>query len=155
VAIGTIPVCCRSTGRLGRGNGFWREKGVNGYCRGQRHFFTFRGENIKLPKDELVSFQVEGGSNLKMPNIKSFINLEGLLSQGKINEQLRELKRLGDLKALEEKSEEELKKLFNKATLKAQAQKWNEHEAKKAKMIEDFKHQISFRADPLPITKMS
>nr|GEU55547.1 uncharacterized mitochondrial protein AtMg00810-like [Tanacetum cinerariifolium] len=80
-------------------------------------------ENIKPPKDELVSFQVEGGFNLKMPNIKSFINLEGLLSQGKIDEQLMELKRLGDLKALEEKSEEELKKLFNKATLKAQAQK--------------------------------
>nr|GEW10034.1 hypothetical protein [Tanacetum cinerariifolium] len=63
------------------------------------------------PKDELVSFQVEGGFNLKMLNIKSFITPEGLLSQEKIDKQLRELKRLGDLKAQEEKSEEELKKL--------------------------------------------
>nr|GEV88719.1 retrovirus-related Pol polyprotein from transposon TNT 1-94 [Tanacetum cinerariifolium] len=63
------------------------------------------------PKDELVSFQVEGGFNLKMLNIKSFITPEGLFSQEKIDKQLKELKRLGDLKAQEEKSEEELKKL--------------------------------------------
>ncbi|GKB17224.1 hypothetical protein Tco_0851147 [Tanacetum coccineum] len=40
-------------------------------------------------------------------------------------------------------------------TLKAQAQKWTEHEAKKAKMMEEYNHQISFRADKLPITKIS
>ncbi|GJW42783.1 hypothetical protein Tco_0071582 [Tanacetum coccineum] len=98
----------------------------------------------KPPRNELVSFQEKGGFNHKMPNIKSFITLEGLLSQDKIDEQLRELKRLGDLKAQEEKLEEELRKMFNQATLKAQAQKWTEHEAKKAKMIKDFNHQISF-----------
>ncbi|GJZ72434.1 hypothetical protein Tco_0636285 [Tanacetum coccineum] len=32
-------------------------------------------------------------------------------------------------------------------TLKAQAQKWTEHEAKKAKIMEEYNHQISFRAD--------
>ncbi|GKG45135.1 hypothetical protein Tco_0495213, partial [Tanacetum coccineum] len=41
------------------------------------------------------------------------------------------------------------------ATLKARAQKWTEHEAKKAKMIEEYNHQIFFRADPLPITMIS
>ncbi|GKA74030.1 hypothetical protein Tco_0780332 [Tanacetum coccineum] len=38
---------------------------------------------------------------------------------------------------------------------KPQAQKWTEHEAKKAKMMEEYKHQISFRADQLPIIKIS
>ncbi|GJZ24009.1 retrovirus-related pol polyprotein from transposon TNT 1-94 [Tanacetum coccineum] len=67
----------------------------------------------------------------------------------------QEQKRISDLKAKKEKSEQELKKMFNQATLKAQAQKWIEHKAKKAKMIEEYKHQISFRADQLPITKIS
>ncbi|GKD33384.1 hypothetical protein Tco_1248893 [Tanacetum coccineum] len=46
---------------------------------------------------------------------------EGPLSQEKINEQLRELKRLADLKAEQDKSEQELRKMFNQATLKAHA----------------------------------
>nr|GEV55366.1 hypothetical protein [Tanacetum cinerariifolium] len=37
----------------------------------------------------------------------------------------------------------------------AQAQKWTEHEAKKVKMMEEYNHLISFRADQLPITKIS
>ncbi|GJW58119.1 hypothetical protein Tco_0104850 [Tanacetum coccineum] len=45
--------------------------------------------------------------------------------------------------------------MFNQATLKAQAHKWTEHEAKKAKMIEEYKHHISFKADQLPITKIT
>ncbi|GKF74599.1 hypothetical protein Tco_0220931, partial [Tanacetum coccineum] len=69
--------------------------------------------------------------------------------------QIKELKRISDLKAEKEKSEQELRKLLNPATLKAQAQKWTEHEAKKAKMMEEYNHQISFRADTLPITKIS
>nr|GEW60331.1 NAC domain-containing protein [Tanacetum cinerariifolium] len=36
-----------------------------------------------------------------------------------------------------------------------EAQKWTEHETKKAKMMEEYKHQISFRADQLPIIKIS
>nr|GEU57553.1 retrovirus-related Pol polyprotein from transposon TNT 1-94 [Tanacetum cinerariifolium] len=35
------------------------------------------------------------------------------------------------------------------------AKKWTEHEAKKAKILEEYNHQISFRSDPLPITKIS
>ncbi|GJX03809.1 hypothetical protein Tco_0189725 [Tanacetum coccineum] len=45
--------------------------------------------------------------------------------------------------------------MFNQVTLKAQAQKWTEHEAKKAKMMKEYKHQISFKANQLPITKIS
>ncbi|GJQ97421.1 hypothetical protein Tco_0008560 [Tanacetum coccineum] len=82
--------------------------------------------------NKLVLFQEEGGSNPKL-----------------------ELKRLVDMKAEKDKSEQELRKMFNPTTLKAQAQKWTEHEAKKAKMIEEYNHQITFRADPLPITKIS
>ncbi|GKC04522.1 hypothetical protein Tco_0996132 [Tanacetum coccineum] len=40
-----------------------------------------------------------------MPNIKSFITPEGFLSQDKIDEHLKEFKRLADLKAEKDKSE--------------------------------------------------
>ncbi|GJV44519.1 hypothetical protein Tco_1429055 [Tanacetum coccineum] len=83
---------------------------------------------IKEQVNELVSYQEEGD---------------------------REIKRLADMKVEKEKSKQELRKMFNQATLKPQAQKWTEHEAKKAKMIEEYNHQIFFRADPLPITKIS
>ncbi|GKB09254.1 hypothetical protein Tco_0837566 [Tanacetum coccineum] len=66
-----------------------------------------------------------------------------------------ELKRISDLKAKKEKSEQDLRKFLNPTALKAQAQKWTEHEAKKAKMMEKYNHQISFRVDKLPITKIS
>nr|GEU46898.1 hypothetical protein [Tanacetum cinerariifolium] len=33
--------------------------------------------------------------------------------------------------------------------------KWTEHEAKNSKMMQEYKHQISFRADTRPITKIS
>nr|GEV10923.1 hypothetical protein [Tanacetum cinerariifolium] len=45
--------------------------------------------------------------------------------------------------------------MFNQATLKAQSKKWTEHEAKKVKIMEEYNHLISFRFDPLPITKIS
>ncbi|GJV32408.1 hypothetical protein Tco_1392808 [Tanacetum coccineum] len=64
---------------------------------------------------------------------------EGTLSQEKFMDQLKEMKRLADLKELEKKSEEELKKLLNPATLKAQALKWEEHEEKKRKRTEFLK----------------
>ncbi|GJW64608.1 retrovirus-related pol polyprotein from transposon TNT 1-94 [Tanacetum coccineum] len=76
---------------------------------------------IEEQVNKLVSFQEEGCSNPKMPNIKSFITPEGLLSQDKIDEHLKEFKRLADLKADKYKSEAELRKLLNLATLKAQA----------------------------------
>ncbi|GJT67578.1 hypothetical protein Tco_1019058 [Tanacetum coccineum] len=110
---------------------------------------------IEEQVNELVPYQEEGGFIPRMPKIKSFITLEGTLSQEEFNNQIKEMKRLADLKAEKEKSEQELRKMFNQATLKAQAQKWTEHEAKKVKMMEEYNHQISFRADQLPITKIS
>ncbi|GJS32018.1 hypothetical protein Tco_0530400 [Tanacetum coccineum] len=71
------------------------------------------------PPKYIMSFIEEGGSVPKIPNLKSFILLEGTLSQEKFMAQLKEMKRLADLKEQEKKSEEELKKLLNLATLKA------------------------------------
>nr|GEW09664.1 hypothetical protein [Tanacetum cinerariifolium] len=41
------------------------------------------------------------------------------------------------------------------AIMKEQAKKWTEHKAKEANILEEYNHQISFRVDPLPITKIS
>ncbi|GJX63377.1 hypothetical protein Tco_0296277 [Tanacetum coccineum] len=101
--------------------------------------------NIKK-KEDLI--QKRQSSNPSLPP-------EGPLSQEEFDRQIKELKRISDLKAEKEKLEQELRKLLNPATLKAQAHKWTEHEAKKAKMMEEYNHQISYRADPLPITKIS
>ncbi|GJZ56257.1 hypothetical protein Tco_0611450 [Tanacetum coccineum] len=68
--------------------------------------------------------------------------------------QLKEMKRLADLKEHEKKSEEELKILLNPATLRAQALKWEEHEENKAKMLKEFNKCIYERTSPLPITKI-
>nr|GEZ59904.1 retrovirus-related Pol polyprotein from transposon TNT 1-94 [Tanacetum cinerariifolium] len=51
--------------------------------------------------------------------LKSFTTPEGPLSQEEYNNQIKEIKRLNDLKAEQEKSEQELRKLFNPTTLKA------------------------------------
>nr|GEU78344.1 retrovirus-related Pol polyprotein from transposon TNT 1-94 [Tanacetum cinerariifolium] len=62
---------------------------------------------------------------------------------------------LADLKEHKKKLEEELKKLLNPTTFKAQALKWEEHEEKKANMLNEFNKCIFERANPLPITKIS
>ncbi|GJT15514.1 hypothetical protein Tco_0874220 [Tanacetum coccineum] len=100
-----------------------------------------KGKEVSIVKEqvnELVTYQEEGGSILKMPKLKSFITLEGTLSQEEFNNKIKELKRISDLKAQKDKSEQELRKMFNQATLKAQAKKWTEHEAKKAKILEEY-----------------
>ncbi|GJW92216.1 hypothetical protein Tco_0169769 [Tanacetum coccineum] len=121
---------------------------------------TAEGEKNKKAKDANPAVaQGEQQSSAQVNN--SLISClkplpqEGPLSQGKFDNQIKELKRTSDLKAEKEKSEQELRKLLNLATLKAQAQKWTKREAKKAKMMEEYNHQISYRADRLPITKIS
>ncbi|GKA56847.1 hypothetical protein Tco_0755919 [Tanacetum coccineum] len=117
-----------------------------------------KGKEVAIIEEQvnkLVSYQEEGGSNPKMPKITSFTTSVGPLSQEEFNAQIKEMKRLADLKAKKEKSEQEIRKMFNQATLKAQAQKWTEHEAKKVKMMEEYNHLISFKADKLPIIKIS
>ncbi|GJU25586.1 hypothetical protein Tco_1164207, partial [Tanacetum coccineum] len=79
--------------------------------------------STKEPKNELVAYMEDEGSDPKMPKLKTFITLEGTLSQEDFMAQLKEMKRLANLKAKKEKSEKELKKLLNPATFKAEAQK--------------------------------
>nr|GEW88379.1 hypothetical protein [Tanacetum cinerariifolium] len=64
------------------------------------------------------------------------------------------MKRLADLKAKKDKSEQSLKNIMNPATTKAQAQKIVEYEAKKAKMLDEYYHQMTHRADQLPVLKI-
>ncbi|GJZ82556.1 hypothetical protein Tco_0647729 [Tanacetum coccineum] len=102
-----------------------------------------KGKEVTIVKEqvnELVTYQEEGGSVPKIPKLKSFITLEGTLSLEEYNNQIRELKRISDLKAQQDKSKQELRKMFNQAILKAQPKKWTEHEAKKAKIVEEYNH---------------
>ncbi|GKF06481.1 hypothetical protein Tco_0037149 [Tanacetum coccineum] len=118
----------------------------------------FKGKEaaiIEEPGNELVQYQEEGGSNPKALKLKPFITPEGPLSQEEFDRKIKELKRISDIKAEKEKSKQEPRKFLNPATLKAQAQKWTEHEAKKAKMMEEYNHQIFFGADKLLIIKIS
>ncbi|GKE63606.1 hypothetical protein Tco_1513973, partial [Tanacetum coccineum] len=82
-----------------------------------------KGIATEEPPKDIMPFIEEGGSVPKIPNLKSFILPEGTLSQEKFMAQLKEMKRLADLKEREKKSEEELKKFLNPATFKAQALK--------------------------------
>ncbi|GKA29084.1 hypothetical protein Tco_0715329 [Tanacetum coccineum] len=95
-----------------------------------------KGVSTEEPKNELVAYMEEGASDPKPLNLKPFITQEGTLSQEDFMVQLKEIKRLADLKAEKEKSEQAIKHMFNQATVKAQTRKCEEHEAKKAKMLE-------------------
>ncbi|GJR81698.1 hypothetical protein Tco_0152483 [Tanacetum coccineum] len=114
-----------------------------------------KGIAIEEPPKDSIPFIEEGGLVPKIPNLKTFILPEGTLSLEKFMAQLKEMKILTDLKEQEKKSEEELKKLLNPSTFKAQALKWEEHEEKKAKMLKEFNKRISEKTSPMPITKIS
>nr|GEY67253.1 retrovirus-related Pol polyprotein from transposon TNT 1-94 [Tanacetum cinerariifolium] len=61
--------------------------------------------------------------------------------------QLNQMKRLAKLKAEKEESEKALLKMLNPTTIKAQAQKMAEYEAKRTKSLAEYNHNITFRAD--------
>ncbi|GKE11323.1 hypothetical protein Tco_1414874 [Tanacetum coccineum] len=65
--------------------------------------------------------------------------------------QVKKIKRLVDLNAEKEKSEKSLQKIINPATIRAQAQKMAEYDAKRKNMLDEYNHQISHRIDQLPI----
>ncbi|GKC13098.1 hypothetical protein Tco_1009880 [Tanacetum coccineum] len=89
---------------------------------------------IEEPPKDIMPFIEEQGSVPKILNLKYFILLEGTLSQEKFMAQLKEMKRLADLKEHGKKSEEELKKLLNPATIKAQALNYVVNSSKTATM---------------------
>ncbi|GJV49876.1 hypothetical protein Tco_1440088 [Tanacetum coccineum] len=113
-----------------------------------------KGIASEEPLKEIMPFMEEGGLAPKMPNFKSFSILDGQMTNDDVMAQLKEMKRLADLKAKKEKYGESLKKIMNPATIKAQAQKMAEYEAKK-KMFDKYDHHITHIANQLPITKIT
>ncbi|GJR91741.1 hypothetical protein Tco_0215752 [Tanacetum coccineum] len=91
----------------------------------------------------------------KIPKLKSFITPDEQLTHEAIISQVKEMKRLADLKVDKEKSKESLKRIMNLANIKAQAQKIAKYEAKRANMLKEYNECINQRADDLPITKSS
>nr|GEW73355.1 hypothetical protein [Tanacetum cinerariifolium] len=63
----------------------------------------------------------------QIPSFKSFVILEGKLTNEDVMALVKEMKRLADLKAEKEKSEKSLQKIMNPATIRAQAQKMAEN----------------------------
>ncbi|GJT08725.1 hypothetical protein Tco_0843187 [Tanacetum coccineum] len=74
-------------------------------------------------KKDLVDLTTTENLIPKAPKLKPFPTPEGPLSQEEFDKQIKELKRISDLKDEKEKSEHELRKLLNPSTLKAQAHK--------------------------------
>ncbi|GKD22530.1 hypothetical protein Tco_1224233, partial [Tanacetum coccineum] len=81
---------------------------------------TSKGKDVATeePKNKLVAYIEEGWSNLKMPKMTTFITPEGTLFQEDFTAQLREMKRLAELKEQEKKSDEELRRLLNLSKLR-------------------------------------
>ena len=104
----------------------------------------------------MVPFLEESGSAPKASSFKSFVTPGEEFSQDDIIAQAKEIQRLADLKAENEKNEEALQRLLkNKASFEAQKVKMAEHEAKRAKMLREYYDCINLRADDIPITKIS
>nr|GEW05428.1 hypothetical protein [Tanacetum cinerariifolium] len=75
------------------------------------------------------------------PLIDSAKGKEVAIIEEKVNKlvHIKKKERLANLKVKKERSEQELRKMFNQATLKAQAHKWTKHKVKKVKMMEEEK----------------
>ncbi|GJY77097.1 hypothetical protein Tco_0482213 [Tanacetum coccineum] len=113
-----------------------------------------KGITSEEPLKEIMPFMEEGGLIPKITSLKSFVIPEGKLTNEDVMAQVKEMKRLANLKAEKEKSEKSLQKIMNPATIRAQAQKMAAYKAKIKKMLDEYNHQISHTADQLPITKI-
>ncbi|GJT47290.1 hypothetical protein Tco_0956005 [Tanacetum coccineum] len=90
-----------------------------------------------------------------MLNLQQFNTFGRQMTIEEAKAQLEEIKRLAVLKAKNEKSEKKLKKVMTPAEIQAQAQRLVEYEAKRAKMLAEYNHYITYRADKIPITKIN
>ncbi|GJW45325.1 hypothetical protein Tco_0074124 [Tanacetum coccineum] len=98
----------------------------------------------------------EGGSDLNISNFHKFRAAgEGPLTLEEAKLQMQGIKRLAGLKAKKEKSKKMIQKALSPDEIQAQADELAAYNAKRAKMLEEYKRCIFFRADPLPITKIS
>ncbi|GJU47659.1 hypothetical protein Tco_1204925 [Tanacetum coccineum] len=104
-----------------------------------------KGITAEEPLKDIMPFMKKGGSVPKIPSFKSLVILEGQLTNEDVMDQVKEMKRLVDLKPEKEKSEKSLLKIMNPATIRGQALKMAEYEAKRKKMLDEYNHQISHR----------
>ncbi|GJW35801.1 hypothetical protein Tco_0058721 [Tanacetum coccineum] len=82
-----------------------------------------KGIVTKEPLKEIMPYMEESGSVPKIQSLKSFVIPEGQLTNEDVMAQVKEMKRLADLKAEKEKSKKSLQKILNPATIRAHAQK--------------------------------
>ncbi|GKF02786.1 hypothetical protein Tco_0029709, partial [Tanacetum coccineum] len=106
------------------------------------------------PMKGLIPLVEEGGSALQLLNLNQFSIFGKKMTLEDAQAQLAKMKRLADLKAEQEKTKKKLKKL-SPAKIQAQAQKLVKYEAKRKRMLEEYNHYISYRADELPILKIN
>ncbi|GJW62638.1 retrovirus-related pol polyprotein from transposon TNT 1-94 [Tanacetum coccineum] len=83
---------------------------------------------------KLLHFMDKGGYVPKLPNLQQFSTSR---------------------EAEKEKSKKRIQKVLSPDDLQAQAEELAVYEAKRAKMLEEYNHGISFRAYPLPTTKIN
>ncbi|GJT43495.1 hypothetical protein Tco_0952210 [Tanacetum coccineum] len=88
----------------------------------------WKGIETDKPLKDVMLFIEEGGSIPKILSFKSFLIPEGQLTQEDVMAQLKEMKRLADLKAEKETSEKSLQKIMNHATIRAWAKKMADYE---------------------------
>ncbi|GJW15601.1 hypothetical protein Tco_0019734 [Tanacetum coccineum] len=100
------------------------------------------------PKEVFGKAKPRGGSEFSTSG-------EAQMTIEDVKAQMKEIKRLTALKLKKEKTEKRLKKVMTLDEIKAQAEELAAYEAKREKMLKEYNHCINFRADPLPITKIS
>ncbi|GJY75367.1 hypothetical protein Tco_0480483 [Tanacetum coccineum] len=103
------------------------------------------------PMKLLMPLIEQGESDPKMLNLLQFSISGKKMTLKDAQAQLTDMKRLVDLKVDQEKSEKKL----SPAKIQAQAQKLAEFEAKRKKMLDEYNHYITYKADKLPIIKIS
>ncbi|GKB42642.1 hypothetical protein Tco_0887584 [Tanacetum coccineum] len=103
---------------------------------------------------DLIPLMEEGGSAPQLLNLNQFSISGKKMTLKDAQAQLAKMKRLANLKAEQEKTKKKSNKL-SPAEIQAQAQKLVEYGAKRKRMLEEYNHCISYRADELPILKIS
>ncbi|GKC19813.1 hypothetical protein Tco_1021963 [Tanacetum coccineum] len=109
---------------------------------------------VEEPVKHLMPLIEQGESDTKMLNLQQFSISGKKITLEDAQAQLTEMKRLADLKAEQEKTEQKLKALSNEE-LEAQAAQLASFEAKRKRMLEEYNHYITYRANKLPIIKIS
>ncbi|GJV35751.1 hypothetical protein Tco_1408228 [Tanacetum coccineum] len=96
----------------------------------------------------------KGKGKAQFPDDDQLKQLMPFIDAGGSVPKLPNLQQLGDLKAKKKKSEKRLKVMTTKE-LKAHAEELATYKAKRANMLKECNHCITFMDDPLPITKFS